>query len=112
MQVQIPGLGRPLEEGIATNSSILAWRIPWTEHKVAKELDMTEATEQAACMKTLEERISTRQLEDSFMEGKTSEYGFKRQRRLKDHHMHYMEKERTGQRKQNSFVCELYVCTW
>ena len=112
MQVQIPGLGRPLEEGTATNSSILAWRIPWTEHKVAKELDMTEATEQAACMRTLEERISTRQLEDSFMEGRTSEYGFKRQGRLKDHHMHYMEKERTGHRKQNPFVCELYVCTW
>ena len=27
----IPGLGRPLEEGMATHSSILAWRIPWTE---------------------------------------------------------------------------------
>ena len=55
---------------------------------------MTEATEHAACVRTLEERISTRQLEDSFMEGRTCEYGFKRQRRLKDHHMHYMEKER------------------
>ena len=27
----IPGLGRSLEEGMATHSSILAWRIPWTE---------------------------------------------------------------------------------
>ena len=27
----IPGLGRYLEEGMATHSSILAWRIPWTE---------------------------------------------------------------------------------
>ena len=27
----IPGLGRFLEEGMATHSSILAWRIPWTE---------------------------------------------------------------------------------
>ena len=26
----IPGSGRSLEEGIATHSSILAWRIPWT----------------------------------------------------------------------------------
>ena len=26
-----PGLGRSLEEGMATHSSILAWRIPWTE---------------------------------------------------------------------------------
>ena len=26
-----PGSGDPLEEGMATHSSILAWRIPWTE---------------------------------------------------------------------------------
>ena len=27
----IPGLGNPLEKEMATHSSILAWRIPWTE---------------------------------------------------------------------------------
>ena len=27
----IPGSGRSLEEGMATHSSVLAWRIPWTE---------------------------------------------------------------------------------
>ena len=27
----IPGLENPLEEDMATHSSILAWRIPWTE---------------------------------------------------------------------------------
>ena len=27
----IPGSGISLEEGTATHSSILAWRIPWTE---------------------------------------------------------------------------------
>ena len=27
----IPGLGRSLEEEMATRSSILAWKIPWTE---------------------------------------------------------------------------------
>jgi len=27
----IPGLGRSLEKGMTTYSSILAWRIPWTE---------------------------------------------------------------------------------
>ena len=27
----IPGLGRSLEEGMGTHSSILAWRIPWTK---------------------------------------------------------------------------------
>ena len=27
----ILGLGRSLEEGMATHSGVLAWRIPWTE---------------------------------------------------------------------------------
>ena len=27
----IPGSGRSLEEGMATHSSILAWRLTWTE---------------------------------------------------------------------------------
>ena len=27
----IPGSGRSPEEGMATHSSILVWRIPWTE---------------------------------------------------------------------------------
>ena len=31
MQVQSLGCEDPLEEGMATHSSILAWRIPWTE---------------------------------------------------------------------------------
>ena len=31
MQVQFLGQEDPLEEGMATHSSILAWRIPWTE---------------------------------------------------------------------------------
>ena len=30
-QVQSLGLEDPLEKGIATHSSILAWEIPWTE---------------------------------------------------------------------------------
>ena len=29
--VQSLGLDDPLEKGMATHSSILAWRIPWTE---------------------------------------------------------------------------------
>ena len=43
-----PGLGRSLEEGMTTHSSILAWRIPWTEEPGglqsvgSKESDMTE----------------------------------------------------------------------
>ena len=31
MQVQSPGWEDPLEKEMATQSSILAWRIPWTE---------------------------------------------------------------------------------
>jgi len=27
----VPGSGRSLEKGIATHSSILVWKIPWTE---------------------------------------------------------------------------------
>ena len=32
-EIQVQSLGQedPLEEGMATHSSILAWRIPWTE---------------------------------------------------------------------------------
>ena len=32
-ETQVPSLGRedPLEEDMATHSSILAWEIPWTE---------------------------------------------------------------------------------
>ena len=43
----------PLEEGMATHSSILACRIPWTEHlpdnspQGYKESDMAEVTEHA-----------------------------------------------------------------
>ena len=46
--VQSLGQEGPLEKRMATHSSILAWRIPWTEEPVGcspwgrKELDMTE----------------------------------------------------------------------
>ena len=50
--VQSLGQKDPLEEGMATHSSILAWRIPWLEEpgglgplvQGRKELDMTEVT--------------------------------------------------------------------
>ena len=49
MWVQSLGGEDPLEQGMATHSSILAWKIPWTEepgglhpvHGVATELDTT-----------------------------------------------------------------------
>ena len=31
MQVQSPGMEDVLEQEMATHSSILAWKIPWTE---------------------------------------------------------------------------------
>ena len=46
----IPGLGRSLKEGMTSHSSVLAWRIPWTEEPCglqpigSQESDMTEAT--------------------------------------------------------------------
>ena len=49
MSVQSPGWEDPLEEGVATHSSILAWRVPtdrrawWAAvHGIAQELDTTE----------------------------------------------------------------------
>ena len=51
-QGSIPGLGRSLEVEMTTHSSILAWRIPWTEEPGRlhtspwghKESDITEVT--------------------------------------------------------------------
>ena len=48
-QVHPLGWEDPLEEDMATHSSILAWRIPWAEEPGSpqgrKELDMTEVNE-------------------------------------------------------------------
>ena len=47
MQVASPGWEDPLKEGTTTHSSILAWRIPWTEEPCGlqslglQESDMT-----------------------------------------------------------------------
>ena len=56
MQVHSLGRGGPLEKEMGPHSSILAWRIPWTEepeaatvHGVA-ELDTTSAKQQPHCM--------------------------------------------------------------
>ena len=48
MPVQSPGGEDPLEEGMGTHSSILAWRIAWTDEptvpRVAKSWTHSEAT--------------------------------------------------------------------
>ena len=54
-ETRVPPLNQedPLEEGMATHSHNLAWRIPWTEEygglhpQGHKELDMMETTEHA-----------------------------------------------------------------
>ena len=51
-RVQFLGQEDPLEKGMAIHSSILAWRIPWTEKsggcgpygQTEAESDLTEAT--------------------------------------------------------------------
>ena len=40
-RAQFLGQEDPLEKGMTTLSSILAWKIPWTEHGVAKSLSMS-----------------------------------------------------------------------
>ena len=53
MRVLFLGQEDPLEEGMATDSSMLAWRIPWKRSLAgcspwgSKELDTTEATDHA-----------------------------------------------------------------
>ena len=50
-RVQSPGWDDPLDKGMTTHSSILAWRIPWTEEPGGlqsmghKESDKTEVTQ-------------------------------------------------------------------
>ena len=50
MHVRSLGQGDPLQEGVATHSNILAWRIPWTEEPGGlqsvghKDSDTTEVT--------------------------------------------------------------------
>ena len=41
-RVQSLGWEDPLEEGMATHSSILAWRIPWIEEPSRAQSDTTE----------------------------------------------------------------------
>ena len=51
MQVRFLGQEDPLEEGMATYSTILAWRIPWTEERGrlrslgSQRVDTIEATQ-------------------------------------------------------------------
>ena len=62
-RVQSLGWEDPLEEGMATHSSILAWRIPWTEEPgglqfMESQRDITKATEYT-CMPVCWDDIKT-----------------------------------------------------
>ena len=53
-QVQRLGLEDPLEKGRATHSSILAWRIPWTEEPGQLQfMELQSRTRQSDCHFTL-----------------------------------------------------------
>ena len=45
MQVQSLGWEDPLEKEIATHSSILAWKIPWTEEADRLQLMMSQKSQ-------------------------------------------------------------------
>ena len=49
--LQSLGLEDPLEKGMDTHSSILAWRVPWTEEpgRSGKESDTTERLTLSLC---------------------------------------------------------------
>ena len=62
--MMVPSLGweDPLEEGMATHSSVLAWRIPWTEelgglHRVTK--NQTNGSESSTYAKVVILRLFT-----------------------------------------------------
>ena len=54
MWVAVPSLGwkDPLEEGMATHSSILAWRIPWTEEPSGLQSGGSQASDTTEHMRT------------------------------------------------------------
>ena len=52
MQAGCLGQEDPLEEGVATHSSILAWRIPWTEESGATIHRVTESQTRLSWLST------------------------------------------------------------
>ena len=64
-ETQVQSLGRedPLEKGMATHSSILPWRIPWTE-----EPGGLQSTE----LQTVTNRVTNPFRKDKLMEGSSS----------------------------------------
>ena len=75
MEIWFLGWEVPLEEGMATHSSILAWRIPWTEEpgRVAKslndwsELACTRARTHTHKLSEIESYLQVNALYNSFL---------------------------------------------
>ena len=68
--VQSLGQGDPLEKAMATHSSFLACRNPWTEEACglqsigSQELDMTEMTEHVMCPHKCQEILLKHKIDD------------------------------------------------
>ena len=64
MRVQSLGQEDPLEKEMTTHSSVLAWRIPWTEEagglqSIGLQRVRDDLSQQEQQIKTLEERITS-----------------------------------------------------
>ena len=83
MQVRYLGWEDPLEEGMATHSRILAWRIPWRRSLMGYNLqghteqDTTKATQHAGIMMIVAALFCLYLMHQKkmFSEGKITEYG-------------------------------------
>ena len=62
----VPSLGweDPLEKGIATHSSIVAWRIPWTEEpEVTKSQTRLKRLSTYACLRSIQKLLRMKKKE-------------------------------------------------
>ena len=59
MQVQSLGQGDPLEDEMATHSSILAWKIPWTEEPGGLQSTRFQRVRHDLVMKQQQQGLST-----------------------------------------------------
>jgi len=67
MQVRYLGGENPPEEGVATRSSILAWRIPWPE-----EPGGLQSVGSSMGLQTVGQDLATKQTKDRCMQGEHS----------------------------------------
>ena len=58
------GLEDPLEEGMATHSSILAWRIPWTEETGQATVHGVEKSQTPVSNEARSTHLSTKEIQN------------------------------------------------